>query len=30
MKAIDRAAGDAITSRNWSTIQKLHGLLQAE
>jgi uncharacterized protein (DUF1697 family) len=30
MKEIDRAVGDAITSRNWSTIQKLHGLLQAE
>jgi uncharacterized protein (DUF1697 family) len=30
MKEVDRAVGDAITSRNWSTIQKLHGLVQAE
>jgi len=30
MKEVDRALGDAITSRNWSTIQKLHGLVQAE
>jgi uncharacterized protein (DUF1697 family) len=28
MKAIDRTVGDAITSRNWSTIQKLQGLVQ--
>ena len=30
MKAIDHAVGDAITSRNWSTMQKLQGLVQAE
>jgi uncharacterized protein (DUF1697 family) len=30
MKEVDRALGDAITSRNWSTIQKLQGLAQAE
>jgi uncharacterized protein (DUF1697 family) len=29
MKAVDRTVGDAITSRNWSTIQKLQGLVQA-
>jgi uncharacterized protein (DUF1697 family) len=29
MKEVDRAVGEAITSRNWSTIQKLHGLVQA-
>ena len=27
MKEVARAVGDAITSRNWSTIQKLHGLM---
>ena len=27
---VGRALGDSITSRNWSTIQKLHGLVQAE
>jgi len=30
MKAVGRAVGDGITSRNWSTVQKLHGLMQAE
>jgi uncharacterized protein (DUF1697 family) len=30
MKAIDRTVGDAITSRNWSTIQKLQALVQAD
>jgi uncharacterized protein (DUF1697 family) len=30
MKEVGRALGDAITSRNWSTMQKLHGLLEAE
>jgi uncharacterized protein (DUF1697 family) len=30
MKEVGRALGDAITSRNWSTIQKLHGLVQAD
>jgi uncharacterized protein (DUF1697 family) len=30
MKEVDRALGDAITSRNWSTIQKLHSLVQAD
>lgn len=30
MKEVDRALGDSITSRNWSTIQKLQGLVQAE
>jgi len=30
MTEIGRAVGDGITSRNWSTIQKLHGLVQAE
>jgi uncharacterized protein (DUF1697 family) len=30
MKEVDRALGDSITSRNWSTIQKLHGLVQTE
>ena len=30
MKEVGRALGDAITSRNWSTIQKLQGLVQAE
>jgi uncharacterized protein (DUF1697 family) len=30
MKEVDRAVGDAITSRNWSTMQKLHGLVQAD
>jgi len=30
MKEVDRALGDAITSRNWSTMQKLLGLVQAE
>ena len=30
MKEVDRALGDAITSRNWATIQKLLGLVQAE
>ena len=30
MVEIDRALGNAITSRNWATIQKLHGLVQAE
>ena len=30
MKEIGRAVGDAVTARNWSTIQKLHGLVQAE
>jgi uncharacterized protein (DUF1697 family) len=30
MKEVDRALGESITSRNWSTIQKLHGLVQAE
>ena len=30
MKEVARAVGDAITSRNWSTIQKLQGLVQAE
>jgi uncharacterized protein (DUF1697 family) len=30
IKAIDRTVGDAITSRNWSTIQKLLGLVQAD
>ena len=29
MREVDRALGDAVTSRNWSTIQKLHGLVQA-
>lgn len=28
MKEVGRAVGDAITSRNWSTIQKLQGLVQ--
>jgi uncharacterized protein (DUF1697 family) len=27
---VGRAVGDSITSRNWSTFQKLHGLVQAE
>ena len=26
---VEKVLGDAITSRNWGTIQKLHGLLQA-
>jgi|SRR5436190_4039212 len=30
MKEVGRALGDAITSRNWSTMQKLLGLVQAE
>jgi uncharacterized protein (DUF1697 family) len=30
MKEVDRALGDAVTSRNWSTIQKLQGLVQAQ
>jgi uncharacterized protein (DUF1697 family) len=30
MKEVGRAVGDAITSRNWSTIQKLQALVQAE
>jgi len=30
MKEVGRAVGDAITSRNWSTIQKLQGLVQAD
>ena len=30
MKEVGRALGDAITSRNWSTMQKLRGLVQAE
>jgi uncharacterized protein (DUF1697 family) len=30
MKEVDRVLGDAVTSRNWSTIQKLRGLVQAE
>jgi uncharacterized protein (DUF1697 family) len=30
MAAVDRAVGDAITSRNWSTVQKLHSLMQPE
>jgi uncharacterized protein (DUF1697 family) len=30
MKEVGRALGDAITSRNWSTILKLHGLVQAD
>jgi uncharacterized protein (DUF1697 family) len=30
MAEVGRAVGDGITSRNWSTIQKLHGLVQAE
>ena len=30
MKEVVRAVGDAMTSRNWSTIQRLHGLVQAE
>jgi uncharacterized protein (DUF1697 family) len=29
MSEVGRAVGDAITSRNWSTFQKLHGLVQA-
>jgi uncharacterized protein (DUF1697 family) len=29
MKAVGHALGDAITSRNWSTMQKLQGLVQA-
>jgi uncharacterized protein (DUF1697 family) len=29
MVEISNVLGDGITSRNWSTIQKLHGLLQA-
>jgi uncharacterized protein (DUF1697 family) len=29
MKEVGRALGDAVTSRNWSTIQKLQGLVQA-
>lgn len=28
--AVDELVGDAITSRNWATIQKLHTLLHAE
>ena len=30
MTEVGRAVGDGITSRNWSTIQKLHGLVQAD
>lgn len=30
MKEVGRTLGDAITSRNWSTFQKLHGLVQAD
>ena len=30
MKEVGRAVGDAITARNWSTIQKLQGLVQAD
>ena len=30
MKEVGRALGDAITSRNWSTFLKLHGLVQAD
>lgn len=30
MKEVDRALGDSITSRNWSTFQKLHGLVGPE
>jgi uncharacterized protein (DUF1697 family) len=30
MAEVGRAVGDGITSRNWSTIQKLHGLVQAD
>ena len=30
MKEVGRVLGDAITSRNWSTILKLHGLVQAD
>lgn len=29
MTEVGRAVGDGITSRNWSTFQKLHGLVQA-
>ncbi len=29
MVEVENVLGDGITSRNWSTIQKLHGLLQA-
>lgn len=29
MVEVDRVLGDGITSRNWGTMQKLHGLLQA-
>jgi uncharacterized protein (DUF1697 family) len=28
-EAVDKAVGDGITSRNWNTMQKLHGLVQA-
>jgi uncharacterized protein (DUF1697 family) len=29
MEAVEDTVGDAITARNWGTMQKLHGLMQA-
>jgi uncharacterized protein (DUF1697 family) len=30
MEAVEDTVGDAITSRNWGTMQKLHGLVQTQ
>ena len=30
MEEVEKVLGDAVTSRNWGTIQKLHGLLQPQ
>jgi uncharacterized protein (DUF1697 family) len=30
MAEVEKALGDGVTSRNWGTIQKLHGLVQPQ